>query len=150
MHSRSSFRIVALLLVASALPSAAYSSCGDGPAAITSLEIGPFDEWGNFTVLIGYQNTAELTWWWNNGGQNNALLYEGTRSNPYGITLNAACLVGTPILKVYLRNCLHGLTPDDLERDIPITPPEPVMTISNPRVEHAPASRTTIVKFDYE
>ena len=56
------------------LPTAAHSYCGDGPAAITSVEVGPFDQYGTFTVMIGYQNAAELSWWWNNGGQNNALL----------------------------------------------------------------------------
>ena len=150
MQSRSSLRIVVFLLIVSALPTVAHSYCGDGPAAITSVVVGPFDQSGNFTVMIGYQNAAELSWWWNDGGQNNALLSENNRPNPYGITLNAACLTGTPILKVYVRNCLHATTPDDEERDIPITPPQPVMVISNPRVEHGPASRATVIKFDYE
>ena len=84
MHSRSLLRIVVLLLIASALPSVAQSYCGDGPAAITSVVVGPFDQSGSFTVLIGYQNAAELSWWWNNGGQNNAQLYENNRPNPTG------------------------------------------------------------------
>jgi hypothetical protein len=74
MYSRSSFLLAVLLLAASVLPTAAHSYCGDGPAAITSVEVGPFDQYGTFTVMIGYQNAAELSWWWNNGGQNNALL----------------------------------------------------------------------------
>lgn len=104
----------------------AWAECT--PAKLTSSEITPSDDQGNFTVWIGYADTNELSWQWNNGANNNAELYMGGRPNRYPIHLTAACLTGTPELKVHLR---AGFDPGECDQSyvFPITPPEPVIEI---------------------